>query len=243
MITRKPLIGLAALAAAAGLSGCVSLLPKADPVKLYTFGQEPVVAPAQARPETQRIGVLMADVDFPRAAQGDELLTLTGAQVAYIANTRWAAPAVLLFREALERRFEQAGRARLLNRGEPGKTGLILRIEVRDFQANYAYPEAIPEIAVSLQARLSRVDGSDVQERTFQVRKAAPENRVAPIVDTLDDAVTQVLGDVVSWTDEVAAGVPLAATTPNPPRRAGRSSSTSSASSTTTTTTVRPAAP
>lgn len=243
MTYRRPLIALAALAAAAGLSACVSLLPKSDPVKLYTFGHATVAVPAQGLPETQRIGVLMADVDFPRAAQGDEILTLTGSQVAYIANTRWAAPAVLLFREALERRFEQAGRARLLNRGEPGKTGLILRIEVRDFQANYAYPEAVPEVAVTLQARLSRVDGSDVQERTFQFRKPAPENRVSLIVDTMDEGVSQTLGELAAWTDEVAAGVPLTSTTPNPPRGQGRATTNSTSTSTTITTTARPVAP
>lgn len=189
------------------LGGCVSLFPKSDPAQLYTFGQgggaQPAAAPA---PLAQRTGVLLAAVTFPRAAQGDTLLTMTGAQAAYIEESRWVAPAVVLFREAVERRFDGgAQRTRLVSRGDLGRTSLILRLDVRQFEAVYAAPETIPEVAVSVRARLTRADGTAMDERTFEVRRPAADNRVGAIVEGLDRATAEILDGVVAWTDAAAA--------------------------------------
>jgi cholesterol transport system auxiliary component len=156
--------------------------------------------------------VLLAAVTFPRAAQGDTLLTVTGpAEAAYIEGSRWVAPAVVLFREAVERRFDEASqRTRLVARGDLGRTSLILRMDVREFEAVYAAPETIPEVSVSVYARLVRADGSALEERTFKVRRPASDNRVSAIVEGLDRATTEVLDQVVAWTDAAAALPPPA---------------------------------
>jgi cholesterol transport system auxiliary component len=124
----------------------------------------------------------------------------------------------------VERRFDDdAQRTRLVARGDLGRTSLILRLDVREFEARYAYPEAIPTVNVSVRARLAAPDGSPMQERTFEVRSPVAENRVSLIVDGLDKATTQVLGEVVAWTDAAAASAPSAAppatprTAPAPP--------------------------
>lgn len=208
-MTARRLRTLAVLALAAALSGCVSVFPKSEPAQLYTFGRA-WTAPAAAAPATgERAGVLLASVEFPRAAQGDTLLTMTGAQAAYIEESRWVAPAVVLFREAVERRFDDAGqRTRLVARGDIGKTNLILRLDVREFEATYAYPEAIPSVTVSARARLVRADGSAVDERTFSSTRPASDNRVSAIVQGLDESAKTVIDEVVAWTDAAAAALP-----------------------------------
>ena len=240
-MTARPnrvLAALAGLTLAAGLSGCVSVFPKSKPAQLYTFGRaaaEAAPAPAQT-PAAERTGVLLAAVTFPRAAQGDNLLTMTGAQAAYIEESRWAAPAVVLFREAVERRFDDAAQAtRLVSRGDLGRTSLILRLDVREFEAVYPYPEAIPSVSVSVRARLAAADGSPLQERSFAVRRPVTENRVSAIVDGLDTVTNEILAELVSWTDAAAASAAAA----RPAAATVRSTSTSTTTSTTTT--VRPA--
>jgi cholesterol transport system auxiliary component len=235
------LAALAALTLAAGLSGCVSVFPKSKPAQLYTFGRAPAAAGAPTPASTvlgARTGVLLAAVSFPRAAQGDTLLTMTGAQAAYIEESRWMAPAVVLFREAVERRFDDAQRTRLVARGDLGRTSLILRLDVRAFEAVYDYPEAIPSVSVSVLARLAAADGSPLQERSFTVRRPVAENRVSVIVAGLDAATNEILGELVTWADAAAAAAPPAPAG-RPAAAAVRSTSTSV--STSTTTTVRPA--
>lgn len=203
-VARRVVAGAIGAVAILALGGCVSVFPKSEPAQLYTFGQGGAAA-ANPAPLAQRTGVLLAAVTFPRASQGDTLLTMTGAQAAYIEESRWVAPAVVLFREAVERRFDDAAqRTRLVARGDLGRTTLILRLDVRQFEAIYAAPEAIPEVAVSLRARLMRADGAVMDERSFQARRPAADNRVSAIVEGLDKATSELLDGVVAWTDAAA---------------------------------------
>jgi cholesterol transport system auxiliary component len=238
-------LALAAVAPllAAGLCGCISVLPKSDPDQLYSFGHAvsaaaPEAAPA-APPAAPEVGVLLAAVNFPRAATGDQILTMTGPQSAYIAESRWVGPAAVLFREAVERRFEADSRnARLLRRGELGQARMVMRINVRDFEAVYANgPETIPTVVVSLTARLTRTDGTSLVERSFDVRRPAGDNRVSAIVEAFDAAVNQVLGELVTWTDQAAAALPPEAPVVQPAARR----STTTTSTTTTESALRPA--
>jgi len=206
-------VGLAAgLALAAGLGGCISLFPKAEPAQLYQFGQnQPAAAAAQpAAAEGQAAGVVMGPIGFPRAAIGDQILTVTGNQAAYIKGARWVAPASVLFQEATERSFDRLGRqARLLQRGEIGAARALLRLDVRAFEADYSAPGAVPTVSVIVHASLSRPNGVILDERTFQSSQPAAENRVSAIVAAFDQATTQVLTEVVGWTDQVAPTAPM----------------------------------
>jgi cholesterol transport system auxiliary component len=65
------------LAAALALAGCVTLLPKADPVTLYRFGAAPVEATAAAEAGV-RIGIVRAPTLFQRESAGDQLLSVSG---------------------------------------------------------------------------------------------------------------------------------------------------------------------
>jgi cholesterol transport system auxiliary component len=210
LIPRRLATLLAAPALAASLSACVSLLPKSKPDQLYSFAHGVEAAPtaaATAAPAGPQVDVLLGAVTFPRAATGDGILSITGTQSAYLAETRWVAPAAILFREAVERSFDRSARAvRLIARGEPSRAAVILRIDVRDFAVLYPNgPESIPTVAVSLRARLAGGDGLNASEMSFDVRKPATENRVGPIVAAFDQATTEVLGAVVTWTDQAAA--------------------------------------
>jgi cholesterol transport system auxiliary component len=204
------------------LSACISVLPKTKPDQLYSFGHGGDAKPAAAAPSTATApGVLLAAVVFPRAATGDGILTITGNQSAYIAQSRWVGPASVLFREAVERAFDRsAQRSRLISRGETGRDALVLRLDVRDFEV--LYPNGVgstPTVAVSFRARLTRPDGTAMDEKPFDVRKAAIDNRVGPIVDAFDAATSEALTGLVTWTDQTAASLPPAPATATRPAR------------------------
>jgi cholesterol transport system auxiliary component len=201
----RPLKTLAAtalaLTVAVGLSGCISLFPKVKPAGLYRFGDSAPVAAAKGPPATL-VGVLKAPTVFTRAAAGDRLLTMTGAEAAYVAGARWVSPAGVLFDEAVSRAFyTDSGRARLIGRGEAGKADAMLRLEVRAFETDYVNgADAPPEVVVQVRAVLTRTsDRALIGDKVFDARVPASVNRVGAIVQAYDQSVDKVLTDTVAW--------------------------------------------
>ena len=197
--------GLILAVAAIGLTGCVTLFPKAIPAQLYRFQvaapETQASAPAAAEP---MVSVVRATTSFARGAESDQILTADGDQLAYIAGARWIAPAVSLFDEAESQAFDQsATHVRLARRGEFVNAPVSLRLDVETFEARYADgPKAAPTVTIQVRAILTRVaDRKVIAERTFDSRKPASDNRVGPIVSGFDAAITDVLGQVVTWTD------------------------------------------
>lgn len=195
----------AAAALALSLGGCISLLPKAKEAHLYRFGQ-PLAAEAMTAPQG-RIGVFRTNATFQRESAGDRLLTITNGQVAYIAETRWVAPAAVLWDEAVLAAFDaDPGPVRLISRGEPAAADYVLRLDVRNFEARYERgPKAGPTIVLRVRAAMTRAtDRGVVAEQVFETRVNAADNRVGAIVPAYDRAVGEVLKDVVAWTTEQA---------------------------------------
>lgn len=196
---------LAVGAAALALSACVSLLPKTKPAHLYRFGQ-PVSAGSVAAP-MGTVGVFRTNATFQREAAGDRLLTITGGKAAYVAETRWVAPAVVLWDEAVVAAFDaDEGPVRLIARGEPASAAYVLRLDVRNFEAHYDQgPKAPPLVVVRVRAAMTGAsDRGLVGEKLFEKRIRAGENRVSAIVPAYDRAVSEVLAEVVAWTNENA---------------------------------------
>ncbi|HEY8571022.1 ABC-type transport auxiliary lipoprotein family protein [Phenylobacterium sp.] len=204
-LLRPALLALAAVA----LSGCLGGLLGGKPAQLYRFGQAPAAA-SDAAPAAGSVGVFRAGGTFAREAAGDKILAITGGEAQYIAQSRWAAPAEVLFNQAVLAAFDAApGRVRLLSRGEQGRTSHALRLDVRNFETRYDNgAEAAPTVVVRVRAALARDKDQGLgPERIFEARIPAASNRVGSIVAAYDQAVGQVLGEVVRWTEsQVGAG-------------------------------------
>lgn len=205
---RTALKGLAVAAVAVSLSGCISVFPKTKPAGLYRFGEAEVSVPKG--PPGAMFGVLKTPSAFTRAAAGDRILTSTNGEVAYIAGARWVSPAFVLFEEATARAFENdPGRARLIGRGEVAKADMMLRLEVRTFEADYVNgPKAAPEVVVRVRAVLNRSqDRALVGDQIFEAKVKAADNRVGAIVPAFDQANAKVLGDIVAWVNAAGGGL------------------------------------
>lgn len=199
-LLRLAVVGASALA----LTACVSLLPKSKPADLYRFGQTPAGEAATAAPGT--VGVLRASATFQRESAGDRLMTVTGEQVAYVAETRWVAPAATLWDQAVLAAFDaDPGRAKIVSRGEPATAPYILRLDVRNFEARYDHgAKAAPTVVVRVRAAMTGRDRGSIDEKVFEKQVTAADNRVSAIVPAYDKAVADVLKEIVAWTNELA---------------------------------------
>jgi cholesterol transport system auxiliary component len=206
MTRARALFRLAAVGCAALLlSGCISLLPKSKPAQLYRFGQSAAAAAPATGPLSRSVAVFRTNTRFAEEASDDRILTVTGGRAAYIAESRWVAPASVLFEEAVSNAFDAAkGPVRLIERGQQGKADYALRLEVRTFEARYSNPDAAPTVVVRLYAALSRPDLASAGERMFEAHVPAADNRVGAIVDAFDKATGDVIGQLVTWTEATA---------------------------------------
>ena len=206
----RALLRLAALCAcAAALAGCISLLPKSKPAQLYRFGPMPAAAQAPAAPSSPAGGpapmaVFRTNGTFQGESSDDRMLTVTGGKAAYIAESRWVAPAAVLFDEAVSEAFD-ASPIRLIARGQQGRSAYALRLDVRNFEARYdAGQNAAPTIVVRVHAALNKADQTLVGEQIFEASERAGGNRVGEIVAAYNKALGEVLGKIVNWTQAKA---------------------------------------
>jgi cholesterol transport system auxiliary component len=200
----RPLLRLAAISlCAVALSGCISLLPKSKPAQLYRFSAAPGAASAAAV-HPNGVAVFRTNGKFQEESSDDRILTVDGGKAAYIAQSRWVAPAEVLFDEAVSKAFD-ASPVRLLARGQQGRAAYALRLDVRNFEARYpAGPNSAPTVVVHLHAALTRSDQTSVGEQEFEARVPAADNRVGAIVSAYDKAVADVIGKLVAWTETSA---------------------------------------
>ena len=206
MMFRKSALIAAILVVAAPAAGCISLFPKTKPSQLYRFGVEG--AGEASDPNGRTFNVSRAPTVFTRAASGDRILTMTGAEAAYVAGSRWVAPAVTLFDEATARTFDAApGCARLLTRGDPSSPDARLRIEVRTFEVRYVDGVGTaPTAVVEAHASLTRSQDREViLDRAVRVEERAADNRVSAIVAALDAASGKALNEIAEAVNGQAA--------------------------------------
>jgi cholesterol transport system auxiliary component len=197
MTPRKFAILAAVLSMAGATGACVSLFPKAEPSQLYRFGVDAAQAQADTASRTYNIG--RAPTAFTRSAASDRILTMTGAEAAYVAGSRWVAPASVLFDEAAARTFDATpGCARLLSRGDPSSPDARLRLEVRIFEVRYLDgPGTAPTAVVEANASLTRSQDREViLDRAVRIEARAADNRVSAIVAALDAASSKALSEI-----------------------------------------------
>ncbi len=190
----------AACACILSLSGCISLLPEAEPSTIYRLELPPTAREAAAP------GAPVISVDrplAPRALTTDRIaLSYEGGRIAYIANTSWASPAPDLVQALVLDALD----------AHPGLTGARpddgvearyqLRLDLRAFEAR-DIGEGAPEATVSLRARL--VDGDTrrlVAARNFQAQSRASAERASAIVTAFEQASAEAAQDLAGWIAE-----------------------------------------
>lgn len=202
MIGPAPSIGRRCLAGviAIAVAGCSSLFVSTPPGKLYRLtpaANFPANLPHVSAQLAIDLPQAPAGIDTSRIALSKSLLTLD-----YFANSEWTDRVPDLIQNLLLASFENSGAVIGVDRNSGGlRADVILRTEIRHFEAVYQTANGPPQVWVELIARLAAVPGRTiVAERRFEQRAQAAANDVPSIVAAFDAATNSVLRDIVVWT-------------------------------------------
>ena len=186
---------LAALAAAAALSGCLSFGSKPPPFLLRLTPEAAPAAAARAAPTEQAITVVVPTVGQELNTPRVPVRSAGGTHVAYVENAQWVdQPANLFARLLSETISARTGRVVLDPRQftfDPGQrlTGSLhtFGIDADAMQAVVVYDAAV--------ARGSEA----VETRRFEARVPIAAVDAASAADALNRAANQVAGEVAGW--------------------------------------------
>ncbi len=208
MTLARPALTLAALAlCAAPICGCITVFPKSPQASLYRFEPDPPPAPGAPRAGGFTT-VSLGEQTFRSEEAGDRLAIIEGGQLSYVSDARWAAPAEILFTDAVIETFDaQAGAIRVVRRRELVASPYLLGLQVDRFETvRSAADAAPPTVVVRFRASLIRAkDRTLVGERTFESSTPAKANRLSAIVPAYDAALSTTLESMASWVDEEIA--------------------------------------
>ncbi len=191
------------LALAASLAGCLSLGDKAE---LVVYAPQVTLAPDDAWPTLDRTLAISEPnasslLDSNRIAVRPKPSTL---QV--YGGAVWADSAPELVQSALVGAFADQGRFRAVVRPTDGLgADLLLRLDLRHFEALYAEDAKTPTVVVDLQATLmdqrsQRVIGS----RRFRAEQRAEREKLPSVVPAFEAALGDVATAMLPWVLETA---------------------------------------
>jgi ABC-type uncharacterized transport system auxiliary subunit len=205
MTTRRLALTLAAVASCAiPVGGCITVFPKSPEASLYRFDAE-LPHPENRERLPEFTTVALDEQSFRSEEAGDRLAIVEGGQLSYVADARWAAPAELLFADAVLETFDaRAEQTRLVRRGGMAASAYRLGLQVDRFEAvRPAANDAPPTVVVRFHAFLIRTkDSALIGERTFEGSMPAKANRLAAIVPAYDAAVSTTLETLTTWVDD-----------------------------------------
>ncbi|MBB3063938.1 ABC-type transport auxiliary lipoprotein family protein [Limibacillus halophilus] len=204
--TRRTLVqgtgGLALTLALPILSGCAGLVgPRGEPPQLYrltpksTFRKDlPQVSWALLidRPTSG------AGIDVPRIALMRSPVTLE-----YYAKAAWTDRATRMVQGLISESFENTNAIGAVGPEALGlRADFLLKTELREFQVEY-FDGGVPIAHVRINAKLVRaLDRRILQGRLFGAKVAAAEDKIGAIIEAYDEALNQVLKELVIWTLE-----------------------------------------
>jgi cholesterol transport system auxiliary component len=179
------------------LAGCGSLLPTGGPAPdLYTL------SPATRFPEGLKRANWQLMIEEPTAVGGVESNRIavqpTPNEIRYFGNVRWVERAPRLIQGLLVESFERSRAIAGVERYTVTlKADYLLRVEIRDFQAEL-FGEEAPTVHVRLTAKLLRSGKNDILwTRDFAARAAAGNVTAGNVVAAFDAALGQVMADIV----------------------------------------------
>jgi len=200
--TRTVRLALAALllAAPVGLTACAALNPTAP--SLYTLTPHALVDPALPRADWQLLvetPVANAAIDTPRIA-----VARSSTSIDYFAGVSWADRAPNMIQGLLVQSFEDSGRIVSVGRDTVGlRSDFVLKTDLRDFQAEYATPEApFPErVHIRLAAKLVGTPRRTIEAgETFEAFVPVRGRDFTAVVDAFNEAMGAVAAELVRWT-------------------------------------------
>jgi cholesterol transport system auxiliary component len=191
---RAALFGLAL-----ALAGCASLLTE-KPKPLFQL------TPKSTYPAglPHLPGQLLVDLPLAPGGLDTERIALSRSPVSldYFADGEWTDRATRLVQTALLESFENSRTVTAIDRETIGLSAdLVLKTELRHFEAVYDSPNGPPQVWVGLKARLVKMpERKIIAQQSFEARAPAAVNNISDIVVAFDEALGKVMKETVTWT-------------------------------------------
>ena len=200
MIRRTFLIGAASLM----LAGCGKDLlgpPEAGPI----YSVRPVFPPATAVAETTKVpwSLSIMRPNVPGGLASDRIaLIQPGGVLDFYAKATYPDTTSTMIQQALLDGFEASGRIGAVSREQDAlQADYLLVVEVKNFEAQYAVADGIPQVVVAMTAKLTTARGRKiVGSFTTTQTSAAPVNSTPAVVQALTAALGAAVKEVVDWT-------------------------------------------
>jgi len=185
---------------ALAVTGCASFFGLGPAPHLYRVTPKSTYSANLPHPS----GQLLVDVPFAPAGLDTARIALSRSAVSidYFADSEWIDQLPLMVQTALLDSFESSRAITAIDRESTGlRADLILKTDIRHFEALYDARNRPPEVWVAISARLVNPSGRDVvAHASFERRKQAPGSDIAQIVPAFDEALGGVMEDIVLWT-------------------------------------------
>ncbi len=192
---------LSSIALLWALSACTGIIPgTGEPLKLYTLTPKSTYGTDLPKVEWQLVvetPVAPAGINTNRIALSHSPITLD-----YFAGATWTDSAPAMVQTLLVESFENTGRIVAVGRESVGlRADYVLKIELREFQAEYASPEAPPIVHIRVISKLVRMPMREIVASHMTEQKAqAAANTLDAVVAAFDEALGPVLKEIVTWT-------------------------------------------
>ena len=183
------------------LAACTGIIPgTGEPLKLYTLTPKSSYTADLPKVEWQLVvetPVAPAGINTNRIAVAHSPITLD-----YYAGATWTDSAPALVQTLLVESFENTGRIVAVGRESVGlKPDYVLKLELREFQAEYDSPQAPPTVHIRIIAKLVRMPAREIVAAHMAERKqAATANSLDSVIGAFDEALGPVLKEIVIWT-------------------------------------------
>lgn len=189
------------LVIASALAACTGIIPgTGEPLKLYTLTPKSTYGgelPKVAWQLVVEMPIAPAGINTNRIALAHSPITLD-----YFAGATWTDSAPALVQTLLVESFENTGRIVAVGRESVGlRPDYVLKLELREFQAEYAAPQAPPTVHIRMIAKLVRMPEREIVTAHMAERlQPAAANTLDGVVAAFDEALGPVLKEIVVWT-------------------------------------------
>lgn len=184
------------------VGGCASsFLPKGPPPALYNLTPKSTFSDELKRVTWQLIieePIANGGLDSSRIA-----LRPRPTELQYFADARWTERAPRMIQTLLVESFENTDKIVAVGRQDIGlRSDFNLKIELREFQAEYFEGVASPQVRVRLNAKLIRQPRQEiVASRSFETLVPFESNSgMQPIIGAFDLALGRVMKKLIKWT-------------------------------------------
>ena len=147
--------------------------------------------------------LVIADPIAPQSLDRERIALIRAPNAMdYYANAQWNDRAPELLQGLLVEAFEKSGRIKAVGRDVQDLAGnYILELEVRNFEAYYAVPDAAPKIRVNLTATLMGSLRHDViATMDFAHEVQADGNNLWSVTAAFTQATGAAISEIVNWT-------------------------------------------